>query len=388
MKRRVLLVTHTPPPIVAGNGIILERLFRLFPSDSYVVLSSSHEYVDWPKDKALPCSYYTTSVPSFLGGYDWFTAIGEWISILPSLWSAWKITRREKITSILVVPSSGTLLLLSCLLSLLARVNLSVYFLDLFSCNNHFRLRRWLSGPIERLAVARATAVFVMSEALKTHYVRRYSIDAIVLPHPIELADHGIAVRTAPSDKAGGAADVIVFTGFIYEYQLDPLQNLSAAVNKMDSVELHIYTSRSNAYLARMGVTGKNVRYRGFIEPERISRVQQEADILFLPMSFRPPEPRITETASPGKLPEYLVSGTPILVHAPAYAYISWYARKHGWGVVVEQADPEALVMGIRAILDDDGLSRRLVEKAYQTAHLHEGRMVSGVLQRAIGLVE
>ena len=386
-KKRVMLVTHTPPPILAGTGVILRRLFRHFPKDSYVVLCSSYDDINWPLGEKLPCAYYTARVPSSLGAYSRSVAIREWMGVLPAVWKAWRVVRRERITSILSVPSAGTLLLVSCILSIAAGVELSVYFLDLYACNKHFKLRRWLSGPIERLAIRTAKNVFVMSEALKQHYTAKYCVETIVLPHPIELKDKVLNPSRPSAGTKDGRPAVIVFTGYIYEYQIDPLQNLAMAISGMDSVELHIYTSRSNDYLIKMGVYGKNIHYKGFVDTERIRLIQEQASILFLPMAFRPPEPAITRTASPGKLPEYLISGRPVLVHAPEYAYISWYARKYGWGLVVDQPDPELLKKGIRTLLDDSVLSGRLVGNAFKTARMHEESKVSNDLQKRMGLI-
>ena len=73
-------------------------------------------------------------------------------------------------------------------------------------------------------------------------------------------------------------------------------------------------------------------------------------------------------TALPGKTAEYMVSGTPILVHAPPYAYISRYAREAGWGYVVDSPDPDRLAEAIRRLLSDFSLRTRLTEAAYREA--------------------
>jgi glycosyltransferase involved in cell wall biosynthesis len=65
---------------------------------------------------------------------------------------------------------------------------------------------------------------------------------------------------------------------------------------------------------------------------------------------------------------EYLVSGVPVLVHAPADSYVSRDAEQYGWGLVVDRPDIQALAEGIRALSTDSALRERVVAKALQVA--------------------
>ena len=85
-------------------------------------------------------------------------------------------------------------------------------------------------------------------------------------------------------------------------------------------------------------------------------------------MGFKTPAPEITQTATPGKLPEYLISGVPILVHAAPDSYISEDAKKYGWGMVVDKSDPEVLAAGIKRLLSDNKLRKKLVSNAFKVA--------------------
>jgi glycosyltransferase involved in cell wall biosynthesis len=76
----------------------------------------------------------------------------------------------------------------------------------------------------------------------------------------------------------------------------------------------------------------------------------------------------VVRTALPAKTAEYMVSGTPILVHAPPDAYISKYARDLRWGHVVASLSSAALTAAIRQLLWDAALRESLVEGAYEEA--------------------
>jgi len=48
---------------------------------------------------------------------------------------------------------------------------------------------------------------------------------------------------------------------------------------------------------------------------------------------------------------EYLASGRPILVHAPAESFIAEYCNKYNCGYVVDEKDPQLLVNTICEII-------------------------------------
>lgn len=64
------------------------------------------------------------------------------------------------------------------------------------------------------------------------------------------------------------------------------------------------------------------------------------------------------------KTGEYLASGRPILVHAPAGSFLDWYFTRHECGVVVSERDPEVLAEAIRRIRDNVELRERIGRNA------------------------
>jgi glycosyltransferase involved in cell wall biosynthesis len=61
---------------------------------------------------------------------------------------------------------------------------------------------------------------------------------------------------------------------------------------------------------------------------------------------------------------EYLASGRPILVHAPADSYVSRYFTEHQCGVVVGRNEPSVLAEAIDHIIHDGDLRKKCGENA------------------------
>ena len=122
-------------------------------------------------------------------------------------------------------------------------------------------------------------------------------------------------------------------------------------------------------------VASERVRIRAASRSEARS-AQRGADILFLPIAFDA-KPHVIATASPSKMPEYLATGRPILVHAPRGSYLASYAREHGFAEVVDEPDEAALAAAVRRLATDDERGAELAEAAAHTLERHRADAVA-----------
>ena len=381
---KVLLMSHTVPPLSIGVSFLLSRLFAFFPKDSYAVyttyyMEKSHSGLD-----GLPCRYYYAPAHSIHKGYNSWSSLREWLEVAPIVWKGLEIIKKEKISAILACPEIGNDILSAYLMHKISNVSLALYFFDCYSEAQTRRFRKYLSGPIERMAINAASTIFVMSEALQKHYQLKYGVRAILLPHPVDSENYlGIATNAKQKEYNHGQKKII-YTGMIYEAHYDSILNLVEAIREIENIEFHIYSRKNIEQLKRIGICGKNVIHHGVVDQKRMAEIQMNADILFMPLAFNSPYPEIIKTASPGKLPEYLASGRPILVHAPSNSYISWYARKYGWALVVDKLEKTKLKEAILRLTTDDVLQRSLISNALATAAFHDSKRVADILQRAL----
>ena len=70
----------------------------------------------------------------------------------------------------------------------------------------------------------------------------------------------------------------------------------------------------------------------------------------------------------PTKVPEYLASGVPILAYGPAQVAQVEYAARAGWGHVVTQPGVEQVELGLRRLIEDDGLRAKYSKTARRLA--------------------
>lgn len=364
--------------------MVLYRLLKDLSSDDYCLLShpnydgSNNAQAAFVKGisgafSKLPAPYYFQSpglqVKS-LGRRGWPTVVRV-INTLLQLYPRLKFVKRtlaqEKCRALLVCSGDLISLPVSYLVARRLRIPFYAYIFDDYVYQwDHF-VARCFAKLVEPFIMKRTAGIIVPNEFLAEEYRSRYQIDCTVIYNPYH--DSGVS-EASPNWPSHKNEIRIVYTGAIYSAHYDAFRNLMSALRQLDrpEVRLHVYTAQPREDLEREQITGV-VEYHNHIEQSDVREVQRRADILFLPLAFDSPIPEAVRTAAPGKMGEYLASGRPILVHAPADSFLSWYFRERKCGVVVDTSDPLILKQAIERILDDSELRESVSRNARVCAH-------------------
>jgi glycosyltransferase involved in cell wall biosynthesis len=231
------------------------------------------------------------------------------------------------------------------------------------------RMDRFVAGWAERLATKRAKAVIVPNESLGDAFRQDYGVTPAIIHNPVDRSE--IVISDSKPWPLNPVEIKIVYTGQVYAAQYDALSRLVQAIKLLEQeypLKLHLYTAQPRAVIEQAGITGPVV-FHGYCPPAQIRPIQQNADILFLPLAFVSPYPEIITTSAPSKFGEYLASGRPILAHVPP-GFISRYMREHDCGYFVDQASSEVLAETIRSIALDHERRLRVTCNAMQRAKI------------------
>lgn len=222
-------------------------------------------------------------------------------------------------------------------------------------------LHQWVG--IERAVAARyepgvirgAAAVIVPNAAARDAYRDRYGVEATVIGNPCELPD--LDALDALPRRFGSGDRAIVYAGSVYHAHFDAFRNLIEAMRRLarPGLKLHVFTDQTGEKLAQGGVCGPMVVRHDHVPPTEVPAILRQADVLFLPLAFDSPIPEVIRTSAPGKMGEYLSVARPVLVHAPADAFVGRYFRENGCGTVVDRDDPAELADALRGLLDGEG---------------------------------
>ena len=229
-----------------------------------------------------------------------------------------------------------------------------------------FGWRRWLDDRFRRVYQQAQTRMCV-SPTMCRFYNERYGAAAEVI-YPSRATDcpdyDEPPTHLARNDKPF----TIAFAGTInsngYIQALLALQHALKAVNG----RLLIFGPLTTDESQQAGL--RDAEIRGLLSSsELLTQLREEADALFVPMSFDPADRANMEMAFPSKLADYTASGLPLLIYGPPYcSAVSWAHENPGACEVVE-SEP-ALSPAIERLATDSNhriaLGKRALEVGRQ----------------------
>jgi len=371
--RKTLIICLYPPSKrlgASGAAIIFRRIFRDYPSSKLCVLTSRIALKlskDQP-DALLSCQHVeimTIPLKRLIYRLKHFN-----IFLIPLIaLKAIRIIRKHQMHTIFSVPHSGEFFIAAYFASRVTRRPLYVYVLDDLVSQRPSSLGHLCAKLMFKRIFCYAEKRWVISTYMAEEFKRRYGVSSIPLPRSVALGMfNSKMIETDDSKQADDTTWNIVYTGSIYSVQLDAMLNLVRLLNDKDrvplpNVSLTLYCHSNRERLARMGIQGDRIQ-RLYVDVELIPEVLQKAHILFLPLSFKAEQRGIVSTSLPTKFSEYLASGVPILVHAPPYATVTRFSKEYDCALVVDEADLEKLLAGVKILLMDREARARLSRHA------------------------
>lgn len=180
-------------------------------------------------------------------------------------------------------------------------------------------------GRVYRAAEGR----FCVSPSMESEYGRRFAAQGTVL-YPIRNADSplGRSHRRTPANAYPTLN--VAYAGNIFNPgNWEALRYVAAAIEPFGG-RLLLFGPTPQGEYQRNGLTAPNVIIRGFLDPSVLKRaLEQEADVLFLPMSFDESDKRNMELCFPSKLADYTAAALPVLIYGPEYCSAVRWARQN-----------------------------------------------------------
>lgn len=244
-----------------------------------------------------------------------------------------------------------------------------IYLFDIYKGNLFPMTGNILAAIFEPKLLRKAEKIIVTNKGTKEFYRRRYGnqiADKIEIIHNSTDPEPYLKLQTpiVPHQPPY----TILFTGNAYWAQIDSIKNLIKAIDGLADLDIRfkIYSSNPPSYLKTVGINSPKIEFS--VAPgNEMPAIQSQADILFLPLAWHTKSPDVINTATPGKLTDYLTAGRPILIHAPKSSYLVKYAKENDFAVVVDEESVPALQTAIRQLISNQELAQRIVTNAQKT---------------------
>jgi hypothetical protein len=186
----------------------------------------------------------------------------------------------------------------------------------------------------------RASSRLCVSPRMAEQYYDRYGCSASVL-YPSRAKACPTATEPATRLSHARSEPVFAFAGTINSPgYAEALRSLASHLKKFGGTLL-LYGPTDKSRAKAFGLSHENILLRGMLKSdELILRLREEADVLFVPMSFYAIDRFNMELSFPSKLTDYTAVGLPLLIRGPEYCSAVRWARENPG--VAEVVDTEA----------------------------------------------
>jgi glycosyltransferase involved in cell wall biosynthesis len=358
------------PPIVGGTSTVIKNLLAAFDPARFAVISQTPESLDGTHRSEVPEGVQVTrlGVPRSALKIPYGFRIARWLrfAMVPLIEKAiLKEVRRLGAGHIMAVYPSWPFVIAAYRASEKAGVPLSIYYMDVTPEASQLALPdRFVVRHYEKPILRKAAQRLVLSEALQKDFQERFGLGSTVIPHSIDLS----ATAMPPRPEKPGSYRRIVHTGVIEHLQEEGLKRIATVLEKHPewNAKLVLSTPTSKADLLSRGFDCPFIEILSLSNAE-VRSLQCSADLLVAVLPFHGEIEAYQRTAFPTKSVEYMASGVPILAHAPAGSFFANHVRKHGYALLADSCQEQALEEALHRALEDSHLRDTLLEKARQT---------------------
>ncbi|HNJ96155.1 MAG TPA: hypothetical protein PLS65_15350, partial [Ferruginibacter sp.] len=130
------------------------------------------------------------------------------------------------------------------------------------------------------------------------------------------------------------------------------------------AVQFVLQTKDQPAWISKY----KCARHKPMVAYSELPRVFAEADFLYLPYDFSEESIRFIKYSMPTKAPEYMVSGTPIIVFGPGETALVDDAVQNKWAVTVTENNTKLLADAVASVIKDIELRKQITGNAIRIA--------------------
>jgi hypothetical protein len=219
----------------------------------------------------------------------------------------------------------------------------------------------WIANKIQRIFFNHSKLIFVMSDGLKRFYEKTYPsiLKFRTLPHTFL---HWTETGAKITDK--GIVN-LAFTGNFNDSNMESTIRMVNALKILPGIKMNFYTPVPKALLRLRGLDVESINYVGYLPEDDYRKALMENDIMVLTHGFTGGYSAIEyETIFPTRTIELMLTGKPLLAHAPQMSFLAEYLLDKGCAIVVTDPQEETLRRELVALIKDKSLQMKKVEKA------------------------
>jgi glycosyltransferase involved in cell wall biosynthesis len=213
-------------------------------------------------------------------------------------------------------------------------------------------------------------------ESMSEEYKIRYNKEFIPFHNPIEI---GNWLPYSKTDWSLKDKFTILYAGRIGRGIKKSVFEIAKAVNSISKINNNVVfeIQTNNLFdLKKLIRFNDHIKWVKPIEYTELTKRFSNVDLLILPEDFDSASIEFLKYSIQTKVPEYMISGTPILVYADKRTALAKYAIRDGWAYVVTNNDGILLMQALEKLYSNQSLRKELAERAREIAIQNEDAMI------------
>ena len=245
-----------------------------------------------------------------------------------------------------------------------------VYMHDLMSENLRYGYLGILSRWLERRVAKNAQIIYVLNESMAEYLQKKHGRSIEILRHCYNetIGDTEIFLKKSSYS--------VCFSGSVGAINIASLKRVIDALRRIDNVVVKITSAQGKEVLEKLGVALSGIEVIFIPRRSDMLSFLKEQDLLISCLSW-PDETAVgieeLSTIFPTKMPEYLASGRPILIHCPSNYFLARFSREHDCAWVVDERSPEAVATLLLDLQSDEITRKARCANALLAARLFAG---------------
>jgi len=202
---------------------------------------------------------------------------------------------------------------------------------------------------------SQANSRLCVSPYMNEFYEKQYGVKGTVL-YPSRAKDISVLEQqvVCKTNKKSNSL-VVAYAGSINSNAYaDSLVSLAKILHTTGD-RLVIYSPLSLESIEKLGLSQTNISTHSLIPSEKlIYTLREEADVLFVPMSFDQQDRPNMEMSFPSKLTDYTAIGLPLLIWGPTYcSAVRWAKANFGVAEVVDSQELAVLADSVKKLTEN-----------------------------------
>ena len=217
-----------------------------------------------------------------------------------------------------------------------------------------------------RILLDRASIRMSISNFMAHEYKIRYGKDFITFHNPINIEFWKKYQRT---NYELTDSPTILYAGRIGLGIETSLELIAKAIQRVNeelkiSIKFALQTPQKPLWIINYNC----VEHNNFISYNDLPQVFSAADFLILPYDFSTRSIKYIKYSMPTKAPEYMASGTPIIIFAPEVTAIVKYAKEYNWAKVITKNNINEIANTIKLLIKCREGRQQIAENAINVA--------------------